>query len=119
MEQAEGINPDWVVKGTKGYTPKKKPIPKGRLVFTGAGVKLYQRREGRRPWAQFCAYILDKTKRKRSFYLNWNGERFAGCGFLDDITEREPAALAEVTAFLQSQPFERFNALSKRRRDDE
>lgn len=112
MEQ--DINPAWLKKWTRGYTPKKKPEPKKRPVITFPEAKVYAVNKTPQRWANFLVLIADEQMRKRRYYLGWNGERLAETADLAMIDERHPGLSGKVARFLEGEPFERFNTRRKK-----
>ena len=111
----QDINPEWLVKGTKGYTPKPKPAPKGRPVLKLPEASMYAVKKTPQRWANFLVLIADERMRKRRYHLAWDGERLAETVELAMIDERHPGLSRKVEAFLAAQPFERFNTRRKKK----
>lgn len=77
------------------------PVAEGNCVFQGEGFDLFWKNTKPMRWANFLVFLLDKSKRKRSFHVAWNGTRFASNAEFDALEDREPGVLTALTEYLR------------------
>lgn len=76
--------------------------PAGPVALRGAGFVLVRKTTKPMPWANFVVFLTDPEKRKRSFHIAWNGERFNTGPEIDALSAREPEVYLKVTTFLEA-----------------
>lgn len=79
---------------------KDRPGGKARRVWQGQAVDLYWKNSSPKPWANFVVFVKDRLAYKRSFYLAWNGERYAECEDLHRLIGLYPNDFTEIDGFL-------------------